>query len=202
MIDIAAAGHLRDPKVLDQQVHRMLADPRARSLATNFAGQWLNVRGLELVNPDTNLFPDYTDDLIPAFREELYDFVWDVFGNDRSVQELLTSEYSFLNERLAMHYGVRGVRGRRIPQGAHGAARASRPAGQGRSVDGHVLRKSNFSGGSRRLRAGAHHGYRHRPRHLLGSQRSRRVRKAGNNLPCARAWRPIARSSLAAPAMA
>ncbi len=58
--------------MLEQQVHRMLADPRARSLATNFAGQWLNVRGLELVNPDTNLFPDYTDDLIPAFREELY----------------------------------------------------------------------------------------------------------------------------------
>jgi hypothetical protein len=111
LIDIAAAGHLSDPKVLDQQVHRMLADPRARSLATNFAGQWLNVRGLELVNPDTNLFPDYTDDLIPAFREELYDFVWDILGNDRSVQELMTSDYSFLNERLAMHYGVKGVRG-------------------------------------------------------------------------------------------
>jgi hypothetical protein len=111
LIDIAAAGRLRDPQVLEQQVHRMLADARARSLATNFAGQWLNVRGLELVNTDTNLFPDYTDDLVPAFREELYRFVWDVLGNDRSVMELLTSDYTFLNERLAMHYGVKGVRG-------------------------------------------------------------------------------------------
>ena len=137
----------------------MLADPRARSLATNFAGQWLNVRGLELVNPDTNLFPDYTDDLIPAFREELYDFVWDIFGNDRSVQELMTSDYSFLNERLAMHYGVKGVRGGEFRKVQHGAARAPRPAGQGRSPDGHVVCQPHLAGGARCLRARAHHGH-------------------------------------------
>jgi len=111
LIDVAAAGKLKDPAVYEAQVRRMLADPRARSLATNFAGQWLNVGGLDLVNPDTNLFPDYTEDLIPAFREELFDFVWSVFGEDRSVVDLMTADWTFLNERLAMHYGVKGVRG-------------------------------------------------------------------------------------------
>lgn len=111
LIDIAAAGRLKDPKTYEAQVRRMLADPKARSLATNFAGQWLNVGGLDLVNPDTNLFPDYTEDLIPAFREELFEFVWSVFGEDRNVIDLMTGDWTFLNERLAMHYGIKGVRG-------------------------------------------------------------------------------------------
>ncbi|MEY2853083.1 MAG: hypothetical protein RL030_215 [Pseudomonadota bacterium] len=111
LIDLAAAGKLRDPGVLEAQVRRMLGDPRARSLATSFAGQWLNLRGLDLVNPDTNLFPDYTEDLIPAFKEEIYEFVWSVFGDDRSVMDLLTADWTFLNERLAMHYRVPGIRG-------------------------------------------------------------------------------------------
>ena len=89
----------------------MLADPRARSLATNFADQWLNVRGLELVNPDPNLFPDYTEDLVPAFTEELHRFVWSVFSENRSVMDLLTADWTFINERLAVHYGIKGVRG-------------------------------------------------------------------------------------------
>jgi mono/diheme cytochrome c family protein len=111
LIDMAASGQLRTGTALETQVRRMLKDPRAKALATNFAGQWLNVGGLDLVNPDTNLFPDYTDDLIPAFRNELFEFVWSIFGEDRSVLQLLTADYSFLNERLALHYGVRGVRG-------------------------------------------------------------------------------------------
>jgi hypothetical protein len=111
LIDIAAAGKLREPGVLDAQLKRMLKDPRAKSLATNFANQWLNVRGLELVNPDPNLFPDYTEDLIPAFAEELHRFVWSIFSEDRGVIELLTSDRTFINERLAIHYGIKGVRG-------------------------------------------------------------------------------------------
>jgi hypothetical protein len=111
LIDVAAAGRLRDPRVLDAQLRRMLKDPRARSLATNFANQWLNVRGLELVNPDPNLFPDYTEDLIPAFTEELHRFVWSIFEEDRNVIDLLTADHTFLNERLAIHYGIPGVRG-------------------------------------------------------------------------------------------
>ncbi len=111
LIDIAAAGKLREAGMLEAQVKRMLADSRARALATNFAGQWLNVRGLDLVNPDTNLYPDYTEDLIPAFRTELFEFVWSVFGADRSVLDLLTADWTFLNERLALHYNIDGVRG-------------------------------------------------------------------------------------------
>jgi mono/diheme cytochrome c family protein len=111
LIDIAAAGRLKDPKTYEAQVRRMLADPKAKSLATNFAGQWLNVGGLDLVNPDTNLFPDYTEDLIPAFREEVFQYVWSIFGEDRNVIDLMTGDWSFLNERLALHYGIKGVRG-------------------------------------------------------------------------------------------
>jgi mono/diheme cytochrome c family protein len=111
LIDIAAAGRLREPGTLEAQVRRMLSDPRARSLATNFASQWLNLRGLDLVNPDTNLFPEYTEDLIPAFREEIYAFVWSIFGEDRSAMDLLGADWTFLNERLAVHYGIPGVRG-------------------------------------------------------------------------------------------
>ncbi|MDR2216529.1 MAG: DUF1592 domain-containing protein [Nevskiaceae bacterium] len=111
LIDLAAAGKLREPGTLEAQVRRMLADPRARSLATNFAAQWLNLRGLDLVNPDTNLFPEYTEDLIPAFKEEIYEFVWSIIGEDRSVMDLLGADWTFLNERLAIHYGIPGVRG-------------------------------------------------------------------------------------------
>ena len=111
LIDIAVQGKLKDPKILEAQVRRLLADPKAKTLTTNFAGQWLNVGGLDLVNPDTNLFPEYTEDLIPAFREELFEFVWSVLGQDRNVIDLMTADWTFLNERLAMHYGMKGVRG-------------------------------------------------------------------------------------------
>ena len=111
LLDLAANGRLRDPGVLDAQVRRMLADPRSHSLVTNFAYQWLNVHGLELVSPDTNIFPDYTDDLVPLFEEELGLFVGSVFESDASVLDLLTARHSFVNERLALHYGLKGVRG-------------------------------------------------------------------------------------------
>jgi mono/diheme cytochrome c family protein len=111
LIDIAAAGRLREPAVLEAQVQRMLADGRSAALVTTFAGQWLNVRGLELVNPDPNIFPDYTDDLVPLFQKELELFVGSIFGADRSILDLLTAKHSFVNERLALHYGITGVRG-------------------------------------------------------------------------------------------
>jgi len=140
LIDLAAAGKLKDPKVYAAQVRRMLTDPRARSLATNFAGQWLNVGGLDLVNPDTNLFPDYTEDLIPAFKEELYEFVWSIFGQDRSVIELLTADWSFLNERLALHYGIAGVRG-----GEFRKVVMSEPARRGLLGKGAVLMATSYA---------------------------------------------------------
>ncbi len=111
LIDIAAAGKLKDPKVLEAQVRRMLKDPRSETMVRQFTGRWLNVDGLDLVNTDVLLFPGYTDDLIPAFKEELFRFVWSVLGDDRNVNDLLTADWTFLNERLAIHYGIPGIRG-------------------------------------------------------------------------------------------
>lgn len=111
LIDTAAAGKLHDPAVLETEVRRMLGDPRAETMVRDFTESWLNVDGLDLVNTDKLLFPEYTDDLIPDFKEELYRFVWSVFGKDRSVIDLMSADWTFLNERLAIHYGIPGVRG-------------------------------------------------------------------------------------------
>jgi hypothetical protein len=111
LIKVAAAGTLHERPVLDAQVRRMLQDPRAHTLVTDFAFEWLNVHGLELVDPDTNLFPDYTSDLEPAFEKEIELFLGSVFESDGSVMELLSSNRSYLNERLALHYRIPNVRG-------------------------------------------------------------------------------------------
>jgi hypothetical protein len=111
LIRVAASSSLHEQPVLDAQVLRMLKDPRAHALVTNFAFEWLNIRGLELVDPDTNLFPDYTSDLEPAFEKEVELFVGSVFDSDGSVMDLLTSNRTYLNERLALHYHIPNVRG-------------------------------------------------------------------------------------------
>ncbi len=111
LIRLGASGKLHEPAVLAAQVRRMLADPRAHALVTHFAFQWLNVDGLKLVDPDPNLFPDYTPDLVDAFTKELELFIGEIFDRDRSVVDLLTSDYTYVNERLALHYGLKGVRG-------------------------------------------------------------------------------------------
>ena len=111
LIDLAVAGRLSRPAVLDQQVRRMLADPRADALVTNFAGQWLQLRNLRSAAPDKNLYPDFDDNLRQAFQRETELFVGSIIQDDRPVLDLLTADYSFLNERLARHYGVPGVKG-------------------------------------------------------------------------------------------
>lgn len=111
LLALAGRGELHRPKVLEAQVRRMLADPRAHSLTTNFAFQWLNVHGLDQVDPDQNIFPEFTRDLVPAFETELEMFIASVFETDQSIIQLLDADYSFLNERLALHYGVKNVRG-------------------------------------------------------------------------------------------
>jgi hypothetical protein len=111
LLDAAVAGRLKDPKVLGQQVRRMLADQRSRALTTNFAAQWLFLRDLEAKHPDEILFPDFDETLRDAMARETELFVDSVFREDRSVLELLTADYTFLNERLAKHYGIPNVRG-------------------------------------------------------------------------------------------
>lgn len=114
LLIIAQRGQLRDPLVLERQVRRMLADPRAESLVTNFANQWLYLKNLDSITPDGRLYPDFDDNLRQAFRRETELFVGDVFLRDRPVLELLKSDATFLNERLAKHYGIPHVYGSRF----------------------------------------------------------------------------------------
>ncbi len=118
LLDIAADGKLRDPGVLGAQVRRMLADPRAAALARNFGGQWLYIRNLQAVDPDASAYPDFDDNLREAFQRETELFLESQMRDDRPLTELLTADYSYLNERLARFYGVRNVYGahfRRVP---------------------------------------------------------------------------------------
>ncbi len=111
LLQAAAAGRLRQPELLDRQVRRMLADPRADALVSNFAGQWLHLRNLRGIVPNSDLFPDFDDNLRQAFRRETELFFASVIAEDRNVLDLLTASDTFLNERLARHYGVRDVFG-------------------------------------------------------------------------------------------
>jgi mono/diheme cytochrome c family protein len=107
---IAVSGKLREPEVLKAQVKRMLADPRSQTLATSFAFQWLNVGKLAEIDPDMNIFP-YAADPRDDFRTELKLFIDSVFREDHNVMDLLGANYTYLNERLALHYGIKDVRG-------------------------------------------------------------------------------------------
>ncbi len=111
LLDVAIAGRLHEPAVIERQVRRMLADDRSRALVTNFASQWLHLRNLASITPDMRLFPDFDDNLRQAFRQETELFVASVFREDRSVLDLLRADYTFVNERLARHYGIPHVYG-------------------------------------------------------------------------------------------
>jgi hypothetical protein len=111
LLDVAVAGKLKEPVVLEQQVRRMLADARSRTLVTNFASQWLHLRNLESITPDMRLFPDFDDNLRQAFRQETELFFESVLREDRSALDLLRANYTFVNERLAKHYGIPHVYG-------------------------------------------------------------------------------------------
>jgi hypothetical protein len=111
LLETAIRGELHKPRVLEKQVRRMLADSRCGNLASNFAEQWLYLRNLESQTPDLRLFPDFDDNLRQAFRKETELFLEDALRNDRSVLDLLKANYTFLNERLAKHYGIPHVYG-------------------------------------------------------------------------------------------
>jgi hypothetical protein len=109
--NLATQGKLKDPVVLERQVRSMLADRRSEALATNFAGQWLGLRGLQASYPVVALFPDFDDNLRQAFRREGELFFDSIVREDRNVIDLLTADYTFVNERLAKHYGISNVYG-------------------------------------------------------------------------------------------
>jgi len=111
LLRAASLGTLHTPAVLNEQVRRMLADPKADALVTNFAGQWLYVRNLKSVQPNSLEFPDFDDNLRQAFQREAELFFRSILREDRNVVDLMTADYTFLNERLAKHYGIPGVYG-------------------------------------------------------------------------------------------
>jgi hypothetical protein len=108
---LASQGRLKDPIVLERQVRRMLKDPRAEALAANFAGQWLNLRGLQSSGPLPMIYPDFDDPLRQAMRREVELLFDSIVREDRSVVELLNANYTFVNERLAKHYGLPNIYG-------------------------------------------------------------------------------------------
>lgn len=118
LIDLATQGSLSNPVVLEQQVRRMLSDSRARALTDNFVGQWLQLRNLEAMRPSEVLFADFDEGLRAAFRRETELFFESIIREDRSVLDLLDADYTFVNDRLALHYGIPYVQGshfRRVP---------------------------------------------------------------------------------------
>jgi hypothetical protein len=114
LLTAASQGKLRDPAVLERQVRRMLADSRSKALVDNFAAQWLFVRNLQSFLPDTATFPNFDDTLRQGFRKETELFFESVMREDRNVLDLLTADYTFVNERLARHYGIPEVYGSRF----------------------------------------------------------------------------------------
>jgi hypothetical protein len=131
LLDEAARGRLSDPAVLDHQVARMLADPRAAALGQNFAAQWLSLRSLKDASPDPRLYPDFDEGLRDSMRRETELFFEDVVRADRSVLDFLTATDTFVNERLARHYGIPHVYGDRF-------RRVARPAATRRGILGHA----------------------------------------------------------------
>jgi len=118
LLAVAAAGKLKDHATLEREVRRMLADPKSEALISNFAGQWLQLRNVRSVQPNSDEFPDFDDNLRQAFKRETELLFESVIREDRNVLDLLRADYTFVNERLAQHYGIPNVRGsrfRRVP---------------------------------------------------------------------------------------
>ena len=131
LLDVAAAGRLSEPEVLEQQVRRMLSDQRSRVLVTSFAAQWLHLRRMRTVTPNTYAFPAFDDNLRDDLVRETELFLESQLRDDRSVVDLLTADYTFVNERLARHYGIDNIYGSRFRRVTWGDDRRRGLLGQG-----------------------------------------------------------------------
>lgn len=131
LLDVAAKGRLADPKVLETEARRMLADPRAEALGERFAAQWLRLQDVDKVHPDPNFYPGFDENLAAAMRQETIRFFNDLVQSDRSLFDLYRADYTFVNERLARHYGIRGVSGSEFRKVAYPDARRRGVLGQG-----------------------------------------------------------------------
>jgi hypothetical protein len=140
LLKVATSGKLSDPAILEQQVRRMLADSRSDALIENFFGQWLYLRNLKATVPDQQVFPDFDDNLRQAFLRETQLFTESVVRGDRSVVDLLTANYTFVNERLARHYGISGVYGDQFRR-----VTTTDPARRGLLGQGSILTVSSYA---------------------------------------------------------
>jgi hypothetical protein len=114
LLGVAQQGKLKDPATLDAQVRRMLADPKSQAIVDNFAGQWLQLRNVRNVQPNSDLFPDFDDNLRQGLKRETELFFESIMREDRPVLDLMSADHTFLNERVAKHYGIRGIYGSRF----------------------------------------------------------------------------------------
>jgi mono/diheme cytochrome c family protein len=140
LLDAATRGELKDPKVLDQQVRRMLADRRATALVRNFTGQWLQLRNMRVMEPDPRVFPDFDESLREAFIAETEMFLESQMREDRPLTEILTANYTFVNERLAKFYGFPNVYGSHFRR-----VTSSDPRRQGLLSQGSILTLTSYS---------------------------------------------------------
>ncbi len=140
LLTLAGQGKLKDPRVLEAQVRRMLTDKRADALTSNFLGQWLYLRNLKGTAPDQQIFPDFDDNLRQAFQKETELFVGSIMREDHSVVDLINADYTFVNERLARHYGIPGVYGDQFRK-----VTIPNPARRGLLGQGSVLTVSSYT---------------------------------------------------------
>ncbi len=159
LVDLAVAGELGKPAVLERQVRRMLADERANTLAQDFAGQWLYLRNLRASAPDMYVFPDFDDNLRQSAIRETELLFETVIREDRPLPELLSADYTFLNERLAKHYGVPGIYGDQFRRVSVTDERRKGLLGQASILTLTLVPESHVAREPRRLRAEEH------PRH-------------------------------------
>ena len=131
LMSLAERGELSDPEVLERQVRRMLGDPRSEALGARFAGQWLRLQDLEKVHPDRLLFPDFYQQLADDMLLETETFFNSLVRDDRSVFDLFTADFTFVNERLANHYGIPGVSGEEFRRVTYPDARRGGVLGHG-----------------------------------------------------------------------
>src|SRR5262249_43140340 len=111
LLRVASSGKLRSPEEIERQVRRMLIDPKAEALVTNFAGQWLYLRNLRDMIPNSVDFPDFDDNLRKSLLRETELFFGSIVHEDRNVLDLMTANYTYVNERLARHYGIPNIYG-------------------------------------------------------------------------------------------
>ncbi len=159
LLALAAQNGLRKPGAIEAQIKRMLADPKARAITDNFAAQWLNLRMIPALEPDRKTYPDFDVHLKTAMVEETELFFEHIARNDRSVLEFLDSDWTFLNARLATHYGIGGVIAAGIPEGQADVQETRRRPVACQRADADIEPHANLACQARQMGAGEYSGH-------------------------------------------